>query len=104
MKRKISSGFYHRLQVDFSCKSNHIEGSCHNFNNTVKGGSNMTYELRHFDTPLMRFTATEDTSSPEIEIPAQQKRFWTAGTRSDFADCLISVSSVIQDTISTANV
>ena len=28
----------------------------------------MTYELRHFDTPLMRFTATEDTSSPEIEI------------------------------------
>ena len=68
MKIKISSGFYHRLQVDFSCKSNHIEGSCHNFNNTVKGGSNITYELRHFDTPLMRFTATEDTSSPEIEI------------------------------------
>ena len=28
----------------------------------------MTYELRHFDTPLMRFTATEDTSTPEIEI------------------------------------
>ena len=28
----------------------------------------MTYELRHFDTSLMRFTATEDTSSPEIEI------------------------------------
>lgn len=28
----------------------------------------MTYELRHFDTPLMRFTATEDTSSPEIDI------------------------------------
>ena len=28
----------------------------------------MTYELRHFDTPLMRFTATEDTSSPEVEI------------------------------------
>ena len=28
----------------------------------------MAYELRHFDTPLMRFTATEDTSTPEIEI------------------------------------
>lgn len=28
----------------------------------------MTYELRHFDTPLMCFTATEDTSSPEIDI------------------------------------
>ena len=28
----------------------------------------MTYELRHFDTSLMRFTATEDTSSPEIGI------------------------------------
>lgn len=28
----------------------------------------MSYELRHFDTPLMRFTATEDTSTPEIEI------------------------------------
>ena len=28
----------------------------------------MTYELRHFDTLLMRFTATEDTSSPEIDI------------------------------------
>ena len=28
----------------------------------------MTYELRLFDTALMRFTATEDTSSPEIEI------------------------------------
>ena len=28
----------------------------------------MIYELRHFDIPLMRFTATEDTSSPEIEI------------------------------------
>ena len=28
----------------------------------------MTYELRHFDTPLMRFIATEDTSTPEIEI------------------------------------
>ena len=28
----------------------------------------MTYELRHFDTPLIRFTATEDTNEPEIEI------------------------------------
>ena len=28
----------------------------------------MIYELRHFDTALMQFSATEDTSSPEIEI------------------------------------
>ena len=28
----------------------------------------MIYELRHFDTPLLRFSATEDSSSPEIEI------------------------------------
>lgn len=28
----------------------------------------MEYELRHFDTPLCRFTATEDTSMPEITI------------------------------------
>ena len=26
-KRKISGGFYHRLQVDFAYNSNHIEGS-----------------------------------------------------------------------------
>ncbi len=34
----------------------------------TKGGIGMTYELRHFDTPLIRFTATEDTNVPEIEI------------------------------------
>ena len=34
----------------------------------TKGGIGMTYELRHFDTPLIRFTATEDTNEPEIEI------------------------------------
>ncbi len=28
----------------------------------------MIYELRHFDTALMQFSATEDTSSPDIEI------------------------------------
>ena len=28
----------------------------------------MNYELRHFDTPLLRFSATEDSSSPEIQI------------------------------------
>lgn len=28
----------------------------------------MIYELKHFDTALMQFSATEDTSSPEIEI------------------------------------
>lgn len=26
-KRKISGGFYHKLQVDFAYNSNHIEGS-----------------------------------------------------------------------------
>ena len=34
----------------------------------MKEGSKMIYELRHFDTALMQFSATEDTSSPEIEI------------------------------------
>lgn len=28
----------------------------------------MNYEIRHFDTPLLRFHATEDSSSPEISI------------------------------------
>ena len=28
----------------------------------------MIYELRHFNTPLIRFTATEDSSSPDIKI------------------------------------
>ena len=28
----------------------------------------MNYELRHFDTPLIRFTATEDSSMPQITI------------------------------------
>lgn len=28
----------------------------------------MNYEIRQFDTPLLRFSATEDTSYPEIEI------------------------------------
>lgn len=28
----------------------------------------MNYEIRHFDTPLLRFSATEDSSVPEIEI------------------------------------
>lgn len=28
----------------------------------------MNYEIRHFDTSLLRFSATEDTSYPEIEI------------------------------------
>lgn len=28
----------------------------------------MNYELRHFDTPLLRFSATEDSSTPEIQI------------------------------------
>ena len=28
----------------------------------------MNYELRHFNTPLLRFHATEDSSTPEITI------------------------------------
>ena len=28
----------------------------------------MSYEIWHFDTPLLRFSATEDTARPEIEI------------------------------------
>lgn len=28
----------------------------------------MNYELRHFDTPLMRFSASEDSNSPEITL------------------------------------
>lgn len=28
----------------------------------------MNYELRHFNTPLLRFTATEDSNTPEINI------------------------------------
>ena len=28
----------------------------------------MNYELKHFDTTLVRFSATEDTNTPEIKI------------------------------------
>ena len=28
----------------------------------------MKYTLKHFDTPLLTFTATQDTSMPEIEL------------------------------------
>ena len=28
----------------------------------------MNYELKHFDTTLVRFFATEDTNAPEIKI------------------------------------
>ena len=28
----------------------------------------MNYELRHFDTTLLRFSATEDSNTPEIKI------------------------------------
>ena len=34
----------------------------------MKGDKKMIYELRHFNTPILRFTATEDSSTPEIEI------------------------------------
>ena len=28
----------------------------------------MIYEIKHFDTPLLRFSASEDSSEPEIQI------------------------------------
>ena len=28
----------------------------------------MNYEIRHYDTSLLRFSATEDIAKPEIEI------------------------------------
>ena len=31
----------------------------------------MNYELRHFDTPLLRFIATEDSNMPDITITWQ---------------------------------
>ena len=37
----------------------------------------MSYEIRHFDTPLIRFSATEDSSSPEIQI------LWTNEQKKD---------------------
>ena len=33
----------------------------------------MNYELRHFNTPLLRFHATEDSSTPEITILTLRK-------------------------------
>ena len=32
------------------------------------GRKTMNYELRHFDMPLLRFSATEDSNTPEIKI------------------------------------
>ncbi len=32
------------------------------------GGAKMNYELKHFDTTLIRFSATEDSNTPEIQI------------------------------------
>lgn len=28
----------------------------------------MNYELRHFNTPLLRFSVTEDSSEPDAQI------------------------------------
>ena len=33
----------------------------------------MNYELRHFDTPLLKFSATDDTNMPQIKIIWQNK-------------------------------
>lgn len=35
---------------------------------TMYEEKNMIYELRHFNTPILRFTATEDSSIPDIRI------------------------------------
>lgn len=32
------------------------------------GGIFVVYELRHFNTPLLRFTATEDSNTPDVDI------------------------------------
>ena len=37
----------------------------------------MNYELKHFDTTLVRFSATEDTNTPEIKI------LWMNKTKKD---------------------
>ena len=34
----------------------------------MKGVGRMNYELRHFNTPLLRFTATEDSNTPDVHI------------------------------------
>ena len=34
----------------------------------MSGGLKMNYELRHFNIPLLRFHAPEDSSTPEITI------------------------------------
>ena len=52
----------------------------------------MNYELRHFDTILMRFTATENSNTPEIEIT------WTNDDKSDlFPLDLAANSRIISD-------
>ena len=38
----------------------------------------MNYELKHFDTTLVRFSATEDTNTPEIKI------LWKNDAKKDF--------------------
>lgn len=34
----------------------------------MKEAEGMNYELRHFDTPLLRFSATEDSNTPKVKI------------------------------------
>jgi hypothetical protein len=43
-----------------------------------KGEFLVNYELKHFNTPLLRFTATEDSSTPDINI------FWVNESKHEF--------------------
>ena len=47
----------------------------------------MIYELRHFNTPLLRFTATEDSNTPEISI------LWCAEDKRQFLPLDLQLSS-----------
>ncbi len=46
----------------------------------------MNYEIRHFDTPLLRFSATEDSVSPQIQI------LWQNHEKSDLLPLDLNVS------------
>jgi hypothetical protein len=47
----------------------------------------LNYELRHFDTPLLRFSATEDSNSPDIKI------LWTNNEKRDLLPLNLELST-----------
>jgi hypothetical protein len=47
----------------------------------------LNYELRHYDTPLLRFSATEDSNSPDIEI------LWMNNEKRDLLPLNLEVST-----------